>query len=478
VSDVQQEPKKKKAGAPRQVQAARDAEERTHDFTEVALGFTAEQAIIEAERCLQCKRPLCMDGCPVSIEIPVFIKAVSEGQFDKALEVINESNLLPAICGRVCPQENQCEKTCLLAKKFGAVSIGTLERFVADYARNGNRPAAPVAAPVAPRTGRKVAIIGSGPAGLACAADLARQGHEVVVFEAFHKPGGVLIYGIPEFRLPKDIVAQEIAALERMGVRIETNVVIGRSITIDELFEDGFDAVFIGTGAGLPLFLGIEGESLCGVFSANEFLTRVNLMGAYDPETNDTPVYIGRKIVVIGGGNVAMDAARVARRLSPGEVTVLYRRTRDEMPARLEEIHHAEEEGIKFHYLTAPLRVLGDERKWVTGIECQQMELGEPDASGRRRPVKIEGSEFVVEADMVVVAIGNSPAPLVPQTTPGLEVTKHGTIIADQDTGQTPRPGLFAGGDIVTGAATVIEAMGAGRRAAAAIGEYLATLAR
>ncbi|HEY3266373.1 MAG TPA: NADPH-dependent glutamate synthase [Armatimonadota bacterium] len=458
---------------PRQQQAARDAEERTHDFTEVALGFTAEQAQIEAQRCIQCGKPGCVGGCPVSIDIPVFIKAVAEGRFSDALGTIHEANMLPAICGRVCPQENQCEKECVLARKFGAVSIGSIERFVADEARlhGENHAAAPPASP----TGRKVAIIGSGPSGLACAGDLARLGHSVTVFEALHRPGGVLIYGIPEFRLPKDIVAKEIAALERMGVHFEMNVVIGRTITIDELFESGFEAVFVGSGAGLPVFLGIPGENLCGVFSANEYLTRVNLMGAYDSEANDTPVFVGRKVVVIGGGNVAMDAARVAKRLGPESVTILYRRTRAELPARQEEVHHAEEEGIEFKFLAAPTRILGTETRWVCGIECLQMELGEPDASGRRRPVEVPGSEYVLDCDMVIVAIGNSPHPLVPQTTPGLAVTPRGNIVADHETGQTPRAGLFAGGDIVTGAATVIEAMGAGRRAAKAISEYLET---
>jgi glutamate synthase (NADPH/NADH) small chain len=435
----------------------------------VALGFTEQQASIEALRCLQCKKPTCMDGCPVGIDIPVFIKAISEGRFDAALETIHESSLLPAICGRVCPQETQCEKTCVMAKKYGAVSIGSLERFVADWgARQPHHQPSP-----AEPSGRKVAVVGSGPAGLAAAADLAKMGHEVTVFEALHRPGGVLVYGIPEFRLPNEIVDREINALKEMGVRFETNVIIGRTITIEELFADGFEAVFVGSGAGLPLFLNIPGENLCGVFSANEFLTRVNLMGGFDPSTHDTPVYVGRRVVVFGGGNVAMDASRVAKRLGPEEVVVMYRRTRAEMPARAEEIRHAEEEGIRFEYLTAPVRILGDERRWVTGVECLRMELGEPDKSGRRRPVPVAGSEYVEPCDTVIVAIGNSPHPLVPQTTPGLQTTRHGTIVVNEE-GGTTLPGVFAGGDIASGAATVIEAMGAGRRAARAIGEYLA----
>ncbi|MDH7571470.1 MAG: NADPH-dependent glutamate synthase, partial [Armatimonadota bacterium] len=408
------------------------------------------------------------------INIPLFIKAIAEGEMEQAVAVIRQSNLLPAICGRVCPQETQCEQVCTIAKRYGAVAIGALERYVADWARQ--HPSASDEVSVAAPTGRRVAVIGSGPAGLAAAGDLARQGHAVTVFEALHRPGGVLVYGIPEFRLPKAIVHEEIAALEAMGVRFETNVVIGRTITIDELFADGFDAVFVGTGAGLPMFLGIPGENLCGVYSANEFLTRMNLMRAYEFPKYDTPIRVGKRVAVIGGGNVAMDAARVALRTGPEEVTILYRRSRAEMPARLEEIERAEEEGVRFELLVAPTRILGDENRQVVGIEVQRMVLGEPDASGRRRPVPQPGSEFQMPVDTVVVAIGNTPHPLVPQTTPGIRVTDHGTIVADRDTGATPRPGLFAGGDIVTGAATVIEAMGAGRRAAKAIGEYLATL--
>lgn len=465
------ESKKKSPPVPRYKVPDRDPVERSRDFQEVALGFSPEDAQAEALRCLQCKKATCIDGCPVGVNIPVFIKAAAEGQFDEALRVIHNANLLPAICGRVCPQENQCEKTCVLAKKFGAVSIGSLERFVADLGRERGQQV-PSSGDTKP-TGKRVAVIGSGPAGLAAAGDLSRYGHEVIVYEALHRPGGVLVYGIPEFRLPKSIVDQEIAALEGLGVKFEMNVVIGRTITIDELFESGFDAVFVGTGAGLPLFLNIPGENLCGVFSANEFLTRVNLMGAYDPERFDTPVYVGKRVAVIGGGNVAMDAARVAKRLSPESVTVLYRRTRAELPARADEVHHAEEEGIKFEFLAAPKQIIGNDQRWVTGVECIRMELGEPDDSGRRRPVPIEGSNFIVDVDTVIVAIGNSPHPLVPTTTPGLAVTKRGNIVADETTGQTPRPGLFAGGDIVTGAATVIEALGAGRRAARAINEYL-----
>ncbi|HEY3281486.1 MAG TPA: NADPH-dependent glutamate synthase [Armatimonadota bacterium] len=464
----------KRTAIPKHENPVREADERVQDCFEVALNLTAEDAMLEAQRCIQCKKARCIEGCPVGVNIPVFVKAVAEGRFEDALHTIHEANLLPAVCGRVCPQETQCQEVCTLAKKFGAVSIGALERFVADRARD-NGGSAPASVKPTP-TGRKVAIIGSGPAGLAAAGDLARQGHAVTVFEALHKPGGVLVYGIPEFRLPKAIVADEIAALERMGVTIETNVVVGRTITIDELYEDGYDAIFVGTGAGLPLFLGIPGESLCGVCSANEFLTRANLMGAFDPAHHDTPIYVGKQVAVIGGGNVTMDSARMARRLGPDKVTVLYRRTRAEMPARYEEIERAEQEGVHFEFLAAPTRFIGNERRWVTGVECLRMELGEPDASGRRRPVPIEGSAYVVPADTVIVAIGNSPAPLIPSTTPGLQVTRHGCIVADHDTGATPRPGLFAGGDIVTGAATVIEALGAGRRAAAAIGDYLATL--
>ncbi len=466
-----EESKKKSPPVPRHKVPDRDPVERSRDFQEVALGFSAEDAQAEALRCLQCKKATCIDGCPVGVNIPVFIKAVAEGQFDEALRVIHDANLLPAICGRVCPQENQCEKVCVLARKFGAVSIGGLERFVADLGRERGQQV-PSSGETKP-TGKRVAVIGSGPAGLAAAGDLARYGHEVIVYEALHRPGGVLVYGIPEFRLPKGIVDQEIAALEGLGVKFEMDVVIGRTITIDELFESGFDAVFVGSGAGLPLFLNIPGENLCGVFSANEFLTRVNLMGAYDPERFDTPVYVGKRVAVIGGGNVAMDAARVAKRLGPESVTVLYRRTRAELPARADEVHHAEEEGIKFEFLAAPKQIIGNDQRWVTGVECIRMELGEPDESGRRRPVPIEGSDFIVDVDTVVVAIGNSPHPLVPTTTPGLAVTKWGNIVADETTGQTPRAGLFAGGDIVTGAATVIEALGAGRRAARAINEYL-----
>lgn len=465
---------RKRLSIPRQRVPTRPREERIRDFEEVALGFTVEQAQLEAERCLQCKPPRCVAGCPVGVNIPVFIKAVAEGRFDDAVRTIKESNLLPAICGRVCPQETQCEAVCTLAKKYQPVAIGALERFVADWGRAHSGDGQEKEKPKP--TGRRVAVIGSGPAGLAAAGDLARQGHEVTIFEALHRPGGVLVYGIPEFRLPKAIVAEEIESLEALGVRIETNVVIGRTITIDELFEDGFDAVFVGTGAGLPVFLGIPGENLCGVYSANEFLTRMNLMRAYDFPNSDTPIYVGKRVAVIGGGNVAMDAARVALRAGAEKVTILYRRSRAEMPARLEEVERAEEEGVHFELLVAPTRILGDDRRYVCGIECIRMTLGEPDESGRRRPVPQPGSEFTIPVETVVVAIGNHPHPLVPRTTPGLEVTPHGTIVADPESGATSRKGLFAGGDIVTGAATVIEAMGAGRRAARAIGEYLATL--
>lgn len=444
-----------------------DPKVRIRNFEEVPYGYTPEEAVSEAERCLQCKRAPCIQGCPVQINIPKFIGEIRAGDFRRAINTIKETNNLPAICGRVCPQETQCQAVCTLVKKYEPVAIGRLERFVADWEyENGVQLPA-----VAPATGFKVAVVGSGPAGLTCAADLRRLGYQVTLFEALHEPGGVLMYGIPEFRLPKRIVRAEIENLLNMGVELRLNVVVGRTVTIDELFAQGYHAVFVGSGAGLPKFLGVPGENLIGVYSANEFLTRVNLMRAYLFPEYDTPVKVGKVVAVIGGGNVAMDAARTALRLGAERVLVLYRRTEAEMPARREEVHHAKEEGVEFHFLVNPLGFL-DESGKVSAVECLRMELGEPDASGRRRPVPVPGSHFVIPVDTVIVAIGNDPHPLVPRTTPGLLTTAHGTIVADED-GRTRREGVFAGGDIVTGAATVISAMGAGKRAARAIHEYI-----
>lgn len=444
-----------------------DPRERIHNFQEVPYGYTPEEAIEEAKRCLQCKNAPCIGGCPVEIDIPRFIAHIAEGDFRGAIRVIKESNNLPAICGRVCPQETQCQGVCTLGKKFEPVAIGRLERFVADWERERGVELPPVGEP----TGFRVAVVGSGPAGLACAVDLRRFGHAVTMFEALHEPGGVLMYGIPEFRLPKDIVRAEITTLQEIGVELVTNAVVGKTFTVDELLADGYQAVFVGTGAGLPRFLGVPGESLIGVYSANEFLTRVNLMRAYRFPEYDTPIKVGRRVAVVGGGNVAMDAARTALRLGAEEVLVLYRRTEAEMPARREEIHHAKEEGVVFHFLVSPVRFLG-ERGELTGVECIRMELGAPDESGRRRPVPIEGSEFVITIETAIIAIGNQPHPLVPRTTPGLSVTRWGTIQADEE-GRTSKEGVFAGGDIVTGAATVISAMEAGKKAARAIDRYL-----
>jgi len=443
------------------------AEERRENFNEVTLGYTKEDALAEASRCLACKEPKCVEGCPVNVDIPGFIQLVCEENFEGAIEIIKATNALPAICGRVCPQETQCEARCVLGKKGQPVAIGRLERFCADYER-GKGVKAPE---VMPPTGKKVAVVGSGPAGLTAAADLAKLGHKVTIFESLHKAGGVLSYGIPEFRLPKEIVRQEVEYIKKLGVEIKPNYIIGRIKTLDELCDD-FDAVFLGTGAGLPNFMGIEGENLNGVYSANEFLTRVNLMKAYDPEY-DTKVRQGKHVVVVGGGNVAMDSARSALRLGAEEVSIVYRRGEDEMPARREEIEHAKEEGIVFRLLTNPVRVLGDEKFNVTGVECIKMELGEPDKSGRRSPVPVEGSEFLVPADVVVIAIGTSPNPIIFKGSEGLEQNKRGTVVADEETGATSKCGVFAGGDVVTGAATVISAMGAGKKAAKAIDEYL-----
>jgi glutamate synthase (NADPH/NADH) small chain len=465
---------KDRMGIPAQEMPSQDPQVRCHNMTEVALGYSAEQARLEAMRCLQCKTAPCINGCPVGIRIPDFLKAAAEGRFDDALSIIRENSLLPAVCGRVCPQETQCQEHCTLGKALKnpeqAVSIGRVERFVADLQRASGKQ--DVLA-VKPATGKRVAVIGSGPASITVAADVRREGHEVVMFEAFHKPGGVLVYGIPEFRLPKAIVQDEIDTLTAMGVKLELNFVVGRTRKIKDLMEkDGFDAVFIGTGAGLPKFMNIPGENLVGVFSANEYLTRSNLMKAYDTKHAHTPIYMAKRVAVLGGGNVAMDAARTALRLGAKEVHLIYRRTEKEMPARIEEVAHAKEEGVQFHLLQNVVRIIGDEDDRVKQIECLRYELGEPDDSGRRRPVEIKGSEFLMEMDSVIVAIGNGSNPLISQTTPGLAVNKWGNIIVDE-TGKTSIDGIYAGGDIVLGAATVILAMGEGRRAAASINQFL-----
>ena len=444
-----------------------DPKERAKNFDEVCLGYTKEEAIQEASRCLNCKNPLCVGGCPVSIHIPEFIQEVKNENFERAYEIISQSSALPAVCGRVCPQETQCEGKCVRGIKGEAVAIGKLERFVADWAReHGIRPKTD-----APKNGHKVAVIGSGPAGLTCAGDLARLGYDVTIFEALHKTGGVLVYGIPEFRLPKDeVVATEVENVRQLGVKIETNVVIGKSITVDELLEEeGFEAIFIASGAGLPRFMGIPGEQANGVFSANEFLTRNNLMKSF--KDFDTPISRGKKVVVVGGGNVAMDAARTALRLG-AEVHIVYRRSEAELPARAEEVHHAKEEGILFDLLQNPVEILTDDKGWVRGIRIIKMELGEPDESGRRRPVEIPGSEYEIECDTVIMALGTSPNPLIASTTEGLSVNRRGCIIAKEENGETSKTGVYAGGDAVTGAATVILAMGAGKAAAAGIDEY------
>ncbi len=441
---------------------------RIHNFEEVPLGYNESEAVDEAARCLQCRNAPCVQGCPVGIDIPGFIAAAKERQFARAISVLKASNALPAVCGRVCPQETQCQGVCTLGKRFEPVAIGRLERFCADW-ESEHEACCPA---VAPDTGKRVAVIGAGPAGLTAAGELRKRGHRVTVFELLHVAGGVLMYGIPEFRLPKDIVRREIDGLRRMGVEIEVNKVIGRVATVREMLADGFDAVFIGTGAGLPQFLDIPGESLNGVYSANEFLTRTNLMRAYRFPEYDTPLRVGRRAVTVGGGNVAMDSARTALRLGAEESIVVYRRSEEELPARREEFHHAKDEGVQFRFLTNPVAFLGENGR-VAGVHCLRMELGEPDASGRRRPVPVTGSEFDIEADTVVVAIGNGPHPLVLQTTPGLTLNRWGNIEADPETGATSLRGVYAGGDIVTGAATVIEAMGAGKRAAHAIDAFL-----
>lgn len=469
-------PKKERTKIPRHHIPEQPPEVRIRNFQEVALGYTPQMAMEEAQRCLQCPDHPCVKGCPVQIDIPTFVDLVRQGEFAKAVAKIKEANTLPAICGRVCPQEDQCEALCVLGKKFSPVGIGYLERFVADYERQSGTVRMPE---VPPWSGHKVAVIGSGPAGLTCAADLARLGHKVTVFEALHKPGGVLLYGIPEFRLPKAIVEYEVENLKKMGVEIRTNFVVGKTATVEELFwEYGYDAVFFGTGAGLPSFLGIPGEELIGVLSANEFLTRVNLMKGYAFPDYDTPVPVGRRVAVIGAGNVAMDCLRCAKRLGAEEVMCIYRRTQAESPARIEELQRAEEEGIDFRWLSAPLEIYGNADGFVTGMKIQRMELGEPDASGRRRPVPVPGSEYEIAVDMVIVAIGQSPNPLATRVTPGLQLDRHGCIIVDPETQMSSIPGVFAGGDIVTGAATVILAMGAGKKAAQGIHEWLAKLDR
>ena len=446
-----------------------DADERRNNFSEVCLGYNKEEAMQEASRCLECKKPKCVTGCPVEINIPGFIGKLKEGDIEGAAQIIAKDSSLPAVCGRVCPQENQCEGKCVIGIKGEAVSIGKLEKFVADYARNNNINTNQTE----PKNNKKVAVIGSGPAGLACAGDLAKMGYDVTIFEAMHEPGGVLIYGIPEFRLPKtEVVEAEINNMKELGVKIETNVIIGRTITIDELLEEeGFEAVFIGSGAGLPKFMGIPGENANGVFSANEYLTRSNLMKAFN-EDSTTPIMRGKKVAVVGGGNVAMDAARTALRLG-AEVHIVYRRSEEELPARVEEVHHAKEEGIIFDLLTNPIEILEDENNWVKGMKCVKMALGEPDASGRRKPVEVEGSEFEMELDTVIMSLGTSPNPLISSTTEGLETNKWKCIVADEEFGKTTKEGVFAGGDAVTGAATVILAMGAGKAAAKGIHEYL-----
>ncbi len=445
-----------------------DPNVRNKNFEEVAIGYTEEMAINEATRCLNCKNKPCVSGCPVNVPIPDFIAQVKEGNFEEAYSVITTASSLPAVCGRVCPQETQCESKCVRGIKTESVGIGRLERFVADYhmknaAEKAEKPES---------NGHRVAVIGSGPAGLTCAGTLAKQGYEVTVFEAFHTAGGVLMYGIPEFRLPKAIVQKEISGLKDLGVDIKTNMVMGRVMSIDELFEDGFEAVFVGTGAGLPNFMGMEGEGLIGVYSANEFLTRINLMKAYKEEY-DTPIIRPKNVAVVGGGNVAMDAARSALRLGADNVYIVYRRSEEEMPARNEEIHHAKEEGVNFKLLNNPVKVIGDENGKVVGLECVEMELGEPDASGRRRPVAKEGSNFVLDVDAVIIAIGNAPNPLIRSTTKGIEANARGCLVVNEETMQTTKEGVYAGGDAVTGAATVIKAMGAGRQAAKSIDEYI-----
>lgn len=468
--DLKNMPKKERMKIPRQSMPEQEPQVRVKNFQEVPHGLTEEQALLEAARCIDCKKQPCIAGCPVEVDIPAFIKLILEKDYAAAARKIKETNSLPAVCGRVCPQEEQCEMVCTLAKKHKPVAIGYLERYVADYERENNLVEPPE---IAPSTGKKVAIVGSGPAGLTVAGDLIKLGHAVTIFEALHKPGGVLVYGIPEFRLPKVIVQAECDAMGDVGVGFENSTVIGKMDTIDELFEMGYDAVFIGTGAGLPNFMGVPGENLIGVYSSNEYLTRANLMRAFDFPNNDTPIIEGKNVAVLGGGNTAMDSVRTALRLGADNGYIVYRRSEQEMPARIEEIHHAKEEGVQFHLLTTPIKFIDDGEGRVCGMECLKMELGEPDASGRRRPVPIEGSNFVMDVDLVVVAIGNSSNPLIPQTTPGLKVNRWGNITVNEETMETSREGVFAGGDIVTGGATVILAAGAGKVAARAIHDYI-----
>ena len=446
-----------------------DIQNRAHTFSEVALGYTEEEALREARRCLSCRQPRCVEGCPVGVDIPAFIKLIKDGKYDASIRKVKEKNSLPAVCGRVCPQEQQCQNHCVRGRKGDPVSIGRLERFVADIEREKGIITPPMTKP----SGRRVAIVGAGPAGLTAAADLAKLGHRVIVFEALHLAGGVLVYGIPEFRLPKKIVQTEVDYVKKLGVRFHYDSLIGRLFTIEELLKEGFDAVFIGSGAGLPLFLGIPGENLGGIYSANEFLIRVNMMKSYRFPEFDTPIKIGEHVAVIGGGNVAIDSARSALRLGAKEVCIIYRRSREEIPARAEELQNAEEEGVDCRFLAAPTRFIGDEQGKVKGIELAAMELGEPDASGRRRPVPIKGSEFILDVDTVIVAIGRTPNPIIQSETQGLKTTAKGTIIAEQETGRTSIDGVYTGGDILTGEATVISAMGAGKRAARAMHEYL-----
>lgn len=464
------ETKPKKEKVPRQKMPEQDPQKRIHNFEEVPLGYSEETAIIEAKRCIQCKKPGCVAGCPVDVKIPEFVKEIAEGRFIEAALKLKETNGLPAVCGRVCPQEDQCEKECILGKKGEPVAIGRLERFAADYERRAGKISIP---PAVKSNGRKVAVAGAGPSGLTIAGDLVKLGYEVTIYEALHKAGGVLVYGIPEFRLPKAIVEAEVEYLRKLGVKIETNFVIGRTKTIDELFAEGFHAVFIGVGAGAPVFMNIPGENLMGIYSANEYLTRSNLMKAYLFPEYETPIVRGKRVAVVGGGNVAMDSVRTALRLGAEKAMIVYRRTEVEMPARKEEVHHAQEEGVEFLMLHNPVEYIGNEAGWVTGMKCIRMELGEPDASGRRSPVPIKGSEFIIDVDTVVVAVGTMANPIVPATTPNLEINKKGYIITKDESGLTSREGIYAGGDIVTGSATVILAMGAGRKAANAIHEYL-----
>ncbi|MDD5169138.1 MAG: NADPH-dependent glutamate synthase [Syntrophales bacterium] len=462
--------KEKKEKTPRQAMPEQAPGERIKNFNEVPLGYDPETAILEAKRCIQCKKPGCIAGCPVDVKIPEFVRLIAEGDFIGAAKTLKDTNSLPAVCGRVCPQEDQCEKYCILGKKGEPVAIGRLERFAADYERDAGKIEIPE---ITPPNGKKVAIVGAGPSGLTIAGDLVKLGYDVTVFEALHKAGGVLIYGIPEFRLPKAIVDAEVSYLEKLGVKIVMNAVVGRLKTIDELFAEGFNAVYIGVGAGAPVFMDIPGENLLGIYSANEYLTRSNLMKAYRFPEYDTPIIRGKNVAVIGGGNVAMDSVRTALRLGADNAYIIYRRSETEMPARKEEVHHAKEEGVQFLLLTNPLEYIGDAEGWVTGVKCLRMELGEPDASGRRSPVPIPGSEFIIDVDTVVVAVGTMANPIVPSTTPGLETNRRGYIITKGESGETTRAGVYAGGDIVTGSATVILAMGAGRKAAQAIHEHL-----